>query len=174
MNAHQLADKHGMMDRAEVDLLQACARQLPANPVVVNIGAGAGTSVVAILEVAPTAFIFSIDPKAVAEEAQALSGAGLDARRVVRLLGKSQAVGAYWPFPVDLCFVDGNHSDEAVTGDITVWKRQVRPGGFMLFHDYHHYNLPGLSPIVDKAMGDCERVGEARFLVAFRITEGSK
>lgn len=168
MNARQLAAQYGMMDAAEVDLLQRCARALPAHSVIVNIGAGAGTSAVAVLEVAPTAFIFSIDPKPVAEEAQRIAETGMDARRVVRILGKSQAVGAFWPFAVDGVFVDGNHTDEAVRGDIAAWKKHIKPSGFMWFHDYHHYNLPSLSPIVDAAMADWERIGEARFLVAFR------
>ena len=55
--------------------------------------------------------------------------------------------------------------------DIRAWRRHVGDGGYMLFHDYKHRNLPNLTGIVDEAMADWEYIDEARYLVAFRNPE---
>jgi cephalosporin hydroxylase len=69
---------------------------------------------------------------------------------------------------LDLCFVDGAHHDSAVIADIEAWKPLVKDGGFMLFHDYDHPNVPGLTVIVDDMMADWKRIGSSRYLVAFQ------
>lgn len=160
--------RDGMMAWGEVLLLQDVARTLPPSPLIVNIGAGYGTSAAAILDVRPDAFIWSIDPKPAPREAESLRELGLDLNRCFRILAKSQRF-EHFPHPVDLCFVDGAHSDDPVRRDIEVWLPKVKVGGYILFHDYNH-TLPGLTAIVDDAMAGHERVGQARFLVAFRKT----
>jgi hypothetical protein len=37
----------------------------------------------------------------------------------------------------DFVFVDGDHSREGVSADVAVWKREVRPGGRLIGHDYN-------------------------------------
>ena len=164
-----VADDHGMMSHGEVTLLQDCVQQLPPAPVIVNIGAGAGTSALAMLEKRRDIYIFSIDKKPRRLETKTLNKAGfLKDNRVWRVLGDSNRVGKYWPYRIDLCFVDGGHHDEAVIGDINAWKSKVKHGGYMLFHDYNHPNVPGLKVIVDDMMADWLRVGSSRYLVGFR------
>lgn len=175
LNAKQLSNKYGMLSHDEIDLLQDCVSMLPASPVVVNIGANIGTSSCAILEANPAAFVFSIDVKPWPEERQHIIECGLNPKRIVRLLGSSYEM--HFPYEVDMVFVDGGHTDEAVLGDIQQWKPRCR--SIMLFHDYHHPNYkakPGvnLDEIVDREMADWELIGEARYLVAFRKgTNGS-
>jgi precorrin-6B methylase 2 len=177
-----------MLSRDEIDLLQDCVREItPAvyyeykgepvgdaslwPPVIVNIGANVGTSSCAILEANPGAFVFSIDVKPYPEERENIIACGLDPTRIVRLLGDSAEIGTFFPYRPDMVFVDGGHHDEAVRDDIEAWQSKCK--SIMLFHDYHHPNYaekPGvnLDEIVDKAMADWERIGEARYLVAFR------
>lgn len=169
MNAKDIAQKYGMLSSDEVDLIQYCASRLPNNPLVVNIGANVGTSSIAILEANPKAFIFSIDIKPHPEERENIIACGLDPKQVVRLLGDSSQMAPF-PYNADLVFVDGGHHDEAVRGDIEVWKPKCKR--FMLFHDYHHPRYAAkpnvnLDSIVDEIMKDWQRVGEARYLVAF-------
>jgi precorrin-6B methylase 2 len=144
---------------------------LPDKPVVVNIGANVGTSTCAILEANPNAFIFSIDIKTHLAERDNVLACGLPAENVVRLLGDSNEIGAFWPYDVDMVFVDGAHHDTAVRKDIELFKPHCK--SIMLFHDYHHPNYakkPGvnLDAIVDEMMADWEVVGQARYLIAFR------
>ena len=48
---------------------------------------------------------------------------------------RSQDVGQLWTEPVDVVFVDGDHSPEGVLEDWNAWHPHVRPGGVMAFHD---------------------------------------
>lgn len=166
--AKDLAKESGMLSVEEVLLIQKYVKTLPANPVIVNIGAGTGTSVLSVLEVRKDAFVFSVDKNVEPRERDALNRADkLKMNRVWRVLGDSSRVGKYWPYGIDMCFVDGAHHDSAVIADIEAWKPHVLPGGIMFFHDYKHPNIPSMVPIVDSMMDDWTRLGEARYLVVF-------
>ena len=167
--AHSVAKAHGMMDAGEVDLLKRCAKELPEKPVCVNIGAGFGTSALAILEEKRDAFIFSVDIKPRPEEKKSVASAGFSPHQVVRVLGNSGYIGQHWPYnDIDLLFVDGAHDNASVQRDIDAWVPNVKTGGFILFHDYKHRNLPDLTGIVNRAMRKHEYIGESRYLVAFK------
>lgn len=173
MNSYELADLHHMLDHSEIDLLKSCVQLLPASPVIINIGANVGTSSIAMLEERPDAFIFSVDLKRERERDSVIE-CGLDPSRIVRVLGDSAEIGKHWPYPFDLVFVDGSHTDEGVRADIEYWVMRLRPGGVVLYHDYNHPNYTRkpnvhLDDIVNEAMSDgWDRIGEARYLVAFR------
>jgi len=180
VNSYDLADKYSMLSRDEIDLIQECVRltlpeiyyEYDGHPyTVVNIGANIGTSSCAILEANPQAFVFSIDVKPYPEERKHIIECGLNPSRIARLLGDSSEIGQLFPYQPDMIFVDGAHDDKGVRGDIEAWKPKCK--SIMLFHDYHHPNYakkPGvnLDDIVDETMKDWERIGEARYLVAFR------
>lgn len=171
MNAKQLAKQYGMLSPEEVDLIQRC--KLPADAIVINIGANVGTSTIAILEINPNAYVYSVDKRECQEEFDNIKRCELSTDNVERLLGDSTQMDfSFIPY-VDLAFIDGGHDDNAVLSDIANIKPLVRVGGYMLFHDYHHPNYRdkpdvNLDDIVDKAMLDWRRVGEARYLVAFQ------
>lgn len=168
MNSYDIAKK-GMMSTAEIDLLKWCVSELRPTPVIANIGAGVGTSAVAMLEVRPDAFIFSFDTKPKPEEKTAVVKCGFDPGRVVRVLGRSDETGFYMPVDFDLVFVDGDHSDQGVLGDIETFLPKVKPGGFILFHDYEHRNLPRLNVIVDDKMSGYHMIGKRRYLIGFQV-----
>jgi precorrin-6B methylase 2 len=157
-----------MLSAGEVDLIHECAARLGSTPVVINIGAGAGTSTLAFLESRPTAYVFEID---ILDRPLAVQHTLAYADRLARIRGRSQVIGQNWPYMVDCVFVDGSHTDEAVTGDIEAWLPKIKAGGLMLFHDYHHPKVPGLTAVVDKYMADYERIGLERYLIAFQIGE---
>lgn len=169
MNSYQLAQSKGMLSKEEVGLLKVCAAELPTRPVIINIGAGVGTSALAILEERPQGFIFSIDTKPKHEEKEALRKGAVDPNRVVRILGKSWNVGLHFPWSVDLVFVDGDHTNAGVNHDLQTFLPLVNNGGFILFHDYNHPNLPGLTKIVNHLMRGYEIVGHERYLIAYKV-----
>jgi predicted O-methyltransferase YrrM len=63
----------------------------------------------------------------------ALERYGLD-RKVHLLVGDSRTVEPP-PEPLELLFVDGDHSHEGARADYERWRAFVRPGGHLLFHD---------------------------------------
>lgn len=164
-----LCNIHGMLIWEEALILKTCASMLPADPVIINIGAGAGTSAVAMLEERPDAFIFSVDKKESPLEWLNLRKCKIPITRCIRILGKSWDVGQDFPFQVNMVFVDGAHGDKAVEKDISAWMSCVVRGGIMAFHDYKHKNVPGLTKIVDSFMNGNEVIAEHRYMIAYKL-----
>lgn len=164
-----LCEQHGMLIWPEAQILKKCAAMLPADPVIVNIGAGAGTSAATILEERPDAFIFSVDKDPVLLEKVGLLKCGLDVTRCIRLLGKSWDIGKHFPYLVNMVFVDGDHGTKAVEQDISTWLLKVHLGGIMAFHDYKHPNVPELTGVVDSFMNGNEIIAEHRYMIAYKI-----
>lgn len=66
----------------------------------------------------------------------------------------SEEVARKWTQPVDLVFVDGDHSEAGCRLDWTVWSPFVAPGGAVAFHDARdgggaEPGLPGPTAVVD-------------------------
>ena len=66
----------------------------------------------------------------------------------------SAQVAARWSQPVDLVFIDGDHSADGVRTDWRDWHGLVQPGGAVLFHDARvtqegGRGLPGPTAVVD-------------------------
>lgn len=52
----------------------------------------------------------------------------------------------------DFVFIDADHSETAVTEDITDWTPKVKKGGWLGGHDYNN-KFPGVVAAVDRAFG---------------------
>jgi predicted O-methyltransferase YrrM len=168
-------DDPNPMTRGEVDFLKNLVTELPARPIIINIGAERGTSTLAMLEQRNDAFIFSIDKAPCEQEMENLNRAELPVRKVVRLLGASQTIGTFWPFAVDMVFVDGDHSENGVRGDIIAWRDKIKKGGILAFHDYIMEPIPKhikgrVMYAVDDLMEGYRQIGRITHrLIAFRI-----
>lgn len=149
MRARERTGVDYYMRAEEVDALQDLARRLPDGPVIVNIGAGLGTSACAFLEARPDAVVLSVDVAECPEEREALVECELDDRRCIRLLGHSQEIGQAWPYPIDALFIDGGHEYAECYADYTAWIEYVRPGGWVAFHDYGAAMLAYVKRAVD-------------------------
>jgi len=152
----------------DVDTLQALARMLPENPVIVNIGACFGTSTLAMLEARPDAFIFSIDINICPKEPKHIKMAGADRASVIRVLGPSQDAGVYWPQQVDMVFVDGAHGYPEVVRDIRAWSGKIKQGGILAFHDYDKDILPHVKRAIDDEMKGLEPLLQIESIRAYQ------
>ncbi len=126
------------MTRNEAEALADCVLILPGSPVIVQIGAYIGCSTIAMLETRPDVFIFSADVKPWREEKQNVIDAGLDASRVVRVLGDSSQID--WGRSIDLLYIDGDHRYDGVKVDCKAWLDKVN--GYVVFHDYIPVGAP--------------------------------
>lgn len=149
--AEALRDAFHYMYRDEVPALKMLVRQLrKPNPVIVNIGAGAGTSGLAILEARPDSYLITIDITAESSphgclygEEQELRKAGLwGLGRNHQIHGDSRFVGHNWEGTVDMVFVDGDHSYEGCCNDIEAWLPKIADGGIIAVHDYKKHLVP--------------------------------
>jgi predicted O-methyltransferase YrrM len=73
-------------------------------------------------------------------------------------VARSQDVGRAWPGgPVDVVFIDGDHSPAGVREDWDVWHPHVRPGGRVAFHDANGHS-PGPSAVTEELFHGTEPV----------------
>ena len=144
--AHDVVEWTGYLFHDEVNALQQLARSLSPNPVVVNIGAGNGTSGLAFLQSRPDLFLWTIEKQRESSPFGCLEGewavfdkAGLwPCERYDFIHGDSQQAGVEWPHGiVDAVFIDGDHSFEGCSGDIAAWLPHIKAGGLLIVHDYH-------------------------------------
>ena len=166
MNGHalKLAAAFGYLHPWEVHALQVAVQDAiqgaaPGKAMIVNVGAGAGTSGLAIVEAgADPRFTWTVDISptgplgGLENERIAFQNAGLPVYPN-QILGDSKEIGRSWTGgPLDLVFIDGDHSPAGVQGDIKVWLPLIKRGGWILFHDYHSNNWPAVVEAVDRML----------------------
>ena len=168
----ELQHAFGYMHKAEVYALAALACTLPDSPVVVNIGAGVGTSGLAFMEARDDLTLYTVDisPSSpvggLQNERIALANAGMgEQERHHQILGDSRTVP--WVHGlVDMVLVDG---DKEYDRDVPIWRPRIRKGGIMAFHDYGGPDWGELRLIIDRAMAGYQRFLWIDTLAAFRI-----
>jgi MMP 1-O-methyltransferase len=137
---------------------------------VVEIGVYEGSSAVVLCEVLePDAELHLIDPFghhgwALPAGWGATEGASRrvverarrrwDGPRIAWHVDYSHAVAQRWDRPVDLVFIDGDHSEDGVRTDWEDWHGFVEPGGAVVFHDARATQpggrgLPGPTAVID-------------------------
>lgn len=167
---YSLSDWQFYLSRPEIDLLTDLTMRLPDRPVVVNVGAGAGTSGLTFLSARPDLFLYTVDVQleitlygGLENEQGILRAAGLlDFNRYQPIHGDSKAVGRAWANgPVDLVFVDGDHTRAGAEGDVDAWWPHLRAGGVMVVHDYYklrnylnHYPIPPTEAITPELLAN--------------------
>jgi len=156
--ALDLGHAFGYLYDYEVIALQMLAKTLPLNAKIVNFGAGTGTSGMAFRLGNPTAKVWTIDISeggplgGLENERNAFNSAGIPIMLPEQILGCSWDVGNEWQEKIDMVFIDGDHSSEAVEKDIDAWIKHVKPGGYALFHDYEKDVWAGVKKVVDAKM----------------------
>ena len=168
----ELQNAFGYLHRAEVHALAALACILPDSPVVVNIGAGVGTSGLVFMEAREDLTLYTVDISPVSalgglqNERVAFDHAGFGGEeRHHQILGNSRTVP--WQHgPVDMVFVDG---DKDYWKDVPVWRPRIRKGGIMAFHDYGGPDWEHLRTIIDEQMQGYERFLWIDTLAAFWV-----
>ena len=88
-----------------------------------------------------------------------------DKAKIFHLKALSQDVDAGGLPPIDILVIDGCHKYRSVIRDFELFKGAVRPGGYVLFDDYHDSrHSPQVKPAVDRVVetldrGEFEAVG---------------
>lgn len=182
---------------AELPALKILVIQLPPNSLVINIGAGSGTSGLAILESRLDVALVTID----IENNDSPLGSLYSERGVMRQAGfgnqfdvrwsqlhmDSKLAGRTWPISGErnpnMVFVDGDHSYEGCKGDIEAWVPHIVPGGIIAIHDYkkrdiapnpdgpHPKDWPGVDSAVQELLiPNFEMILHVDSLIAFKVS----
>ncbi len=141
-----------------IELVQV-ARRLPADATVVEIGSFLGSSAVLLAgarKVAGSGAVHCVDPFDASGDAHSvpvyegllasiqspmrqefehnMQDAGVDEFVVVHQ-GTAEAVGAGWSAPLDLLFLDGDHSPAGARSNYETWIPFLKPGGVLALHN---------------------------------------
>lgn len=156
----------------EVRALRSWALKLGADArLAINIGAGAGTSALALLEGNPKLRVISIDinPRQLELEREALLDARIHEGRHTQILNDSAIEGRSWSNVVDLVFVDGDHTYNQVKADIQAWLPHIRKGGILCGHDYGWDKWPGVEQAFDEEMAWHKRIAVVDHLIGYFV-----
>lgn len=140
------------------------------SPLFVNVGAGHGTSSLAMAEACPQAEIYSVDSDTwfLKCERDTFMMAGI--KHPHQIHANSHAPDLIFEHKADLIFIDADHREEEVRADILKWIQYIRNEGIIAFHDYDHPNYPGVKIAVDELMAGQEEVLLIETIKAFRCT----
>jgi predicted O-methyltransferase YrrM len=174
--AAKLSNAFGFLYPAEVEALVGVAEQIPENGTMINIGAGVGTSSLAVAEARPDINIITVDiceggPLGGLEnEINAFKNAEMEDQLPEQILGDSKEIGKTWDRDkVDFIFVDGDHTEPGIRNDIDAWLQHVKDGGIIVFHDYNIDVWPKVTSVVDELMSGYKSILKIDTLKAFRV-----
>ncbi len=176
MKAMEVAerDNWGFLREIEVPVLYELVRLAidgkTHSPLFVNVGAGHGTSSLAMAEACPQAEIYTIDGDTwfLKCERDTFMMAGIKPPHQIHT--NSHAPDLIFEHESDLIFIDADHREEELRADILKWLQYIRNDGIMAFHDYDHPNYPGVKIAVDELMDGQEEVLLIETIKAFRCT----
>lgn len=123
----------GWLTHNEELLLRDYAVDVPIGGYVINIGVEYGRSLATLAKYARSAYVLGVDIKMKPGIAANLAQAGLDSK--YHLMEKDSAKVVWNGAPIDLIFIDGDHSIAGVLRDIDNWIPHVKIGGVVVFHD---------------------------------------
>jgi predicted O-methyltransferase YrrM len=119
---------------------------------ILEIGTALGYSAAVMALAAPRASVQTLNPK-LAEFARAREHLRAFRNVLVSSLSSAETLEGYPGKPLDLVFVDGDHSLEGVRRDCGWWEH-VRHGGLILFHDYSPAGSKRPNPEVVQAVDE--------------------
>lgn len=154
----------GWLEPAEILLLERLARR---GGTIVEIGSYRGRSTVVLAEgvkAGAGGVVWAIDPHAGSAfftPGHTFNGADnaafmcnvapvADVVRVINL--PSGEVGRWWARPIDLLWIDGDHTEAGARLDWELWTPHVTPGGVVALHDTTTH--PGVIKLVDSVVLD--------------------
>ena len=89
--------------------------------------------------------------------------------QIVPMRGDSASVASIWPaLPIDLVFIDGDHSLLGVVSDFEKWAPKVRPGGFVLIDDVDQIREVAQFNEILGSIESLERIGLVGGISIFR------
>ncbi len=152
--AHALAASRGMLAAADVDLIREVVADLPAGATIVDVGAGSGTTALAVFAERTDIHLVSIEA-----DVSTMNWA----RQVVENIGASEgwddrvedAIEAAASFPdahANFIILDAAHEEADVRAELEAWLPKLAPGGYLLVHDYEAFTAPSFYPGVKAAI----------------------
>lgn len=157
MELTQIVSGNAAFEDPECRAYYDCLCSLPDGATVVEIGLqfGRSSSIVLQLQADKKFKYIGIDPFIEPPEAQQkwiemAHSTGADYLMIVATTGSLVVDFDHLPPEVDLCLVDGDHTEAGVSVDCAVMIPRIKRGGYILFHDYGRDSLPDVYPTAQR------------------------
>lgn len=153
--AHDLAVARRFLDWEDVDLIRELAASLPPGPIlVIDLGAGSGTTAGAVYAERADAYVITVDHNAENVEwaRRFLEQSGLlRPDRWRGIVSDSVQAATLINEGVDMLMIDTSHEYAPTVAELEAWLPAVRSGGIVWLHDYRGA-YPGVPKAVDEAV----------------------
>lgn len=147
--AEALAQSRNFLTLDDVALLKELAGQIGEGSVI-DLGAGSGTTALAVLEANPlaTVFTYDISQDSLNSTEQAIKNAGFEHRWEGACIPAVSAASRWRLERLSLVLLDASHLYEETCDELAAWVPLVRPGGWIWCHDYEGAGgLPGTNGV---------------------------
>jgi|WetSurMetagenome_2_1015567.scaffolds.fasta_scaffold318100_2 predicted O-methyltransferase YrrM len=174
--ALELSGAFSLLLKEEVELLAKMVERLPKRSVIVNIGAGVGTSSLTIAEVRPDLlpYLITVDVShespvgGLKNERNAFDAAGISPYPI-QILADSKRVPATWRGWIEMLLIDGGHEAQEVYDDIVSWVVKVDQDGIIGIHDMTGDQWPEVCRVASAMMENFDKLGAAGSYVFYRM-----
>lgn len=127
---------NGWESPQEQGLLASFARLVPEDGLIVEIGSEHGMSASIFRTNAhPNTWLFCVEINPNAEFLTNMQKAGISLDNVKWINESSHTYEWIYTAPIDLLFVDGDHSELGAFKDIDIWSQRMSKNGVILVHD---------------------------------------
>lgn len=184
MSAKELSNSFGFLTLKEIELLDQLVKTLPKDPLIINLGAGVGTSAMTVLEARDDAFVVTVDkrcdehPLGGLQNEQYIIRAAKWLHRRVGICSESATAGknwwrykeeSWWRRKVDMIIHDAAHEYGPITTEIKAWLPRVRAKGIIVAHDYSSKDWGDIVVVVDELLrSEFKYIDLVHTLIAFR------
>lgn len=152
--AHSLAATRLFLLKEDVDLIRELVSGLPEKPIIADIGAGSGTTALAVLSENKDSEIHTIDISAENVEWARLNLVNyFEINNWHGIISDSRkAAGLFTDETFDMVMLDTSHEYEDTKEEIDIWLPKLKKNGIFWFHDYEGSD-------VDKAVDEAAESG---------------
>ena len=172
--SHVISKSWGYLRIGEIKALKKVVSTLPKNPLIINLGAGFGTSSLGMAEERQDSTIHTWDLRASSPlgglENERNAFARADLPHPIQHLQDTSEGGREWDGKkVHLVFVDAGHKRPEITADIEAWLPHIRKRGIIAFHDYGSRHHGDVKKVIDEMFDYDEALVHEDTLIAFRV-----
>lgn len=164
-NTQDLINAFHYIKEEEALALQKYADELSKKSICVNIGAGTGTSSVAVIEKRPDLAntFYTIDIRdndnpfgGLLNEKNSFTKYKMSLPKQIH--GDSKEIAKKWKHgKVNFLIIDGDHSYEGASGDILLWEKHLKENAIVFVHDYQSKHWAEVTRAVHDFMYDTNK-----------------